>query len=240
MLTRAIAAWASVVMVAAVWTGAHPLPGGHYFFVSMTGLLPPHYGYSTYAISVLPFLAPWPWLRWTALAALLASGNRAAWVGTIAGWLCLGGRRRLLPALALCVLAVIGGLAMKPAVAARRNDSVRVQIWKASWSVAKRHPWAGVGHGNFAIGVEGRLVDYAHSDVLQFAVEDGIPAAAAFVLFAGLALWFLPLSPAKAALACLLAQSVVDNRLHHPACEILLAAVLLEAVRQFDHRATEP
>lgn len=222
MIRAAIGLWCSVVLTAALYTG---ISSGH-FFTSMTGFLKPHYGYSAYAISVLLFLAPGPWLRWTAGAALLLSGNRASWVGGIAGWASAGGPRRALLAAFLGVLAVVGGYAWKPRT---DNDSVRILIWRAALREASKHP-EGIGRGKFIAAVDGYAATKAHSDVLQLWVEGGA-ALTVYVLAAfALALWFLPPSPAKDALVCLSVQSVIDNRLHNWACALLYAAVWIAAL----------
>jgi hypothetical protein len=209
-------------MAAAVWTG-YPR-----FFTSMTGFYPPHYGYSAYAVSVIPILAANPFLRLLAVAALLASGNRASWVGVLAGWAYLGGARRVTAGAFLCVLAVFGGLLFKPR---QDNDSIRVHIWKAAAHEIKKSPWVGLRGVGFAAGVDGNAVFKAHSDVVQVAVQWGLPAAAGALLLAGLCLYFFPYGREKAALIALLTQSVVDNRLHHGACAVLLLAVVVAASR---------
>lgn len=231
MLKTLIGVWCSAVLTAALYTG---ISSGH-FFTSMTGFLKPHYGYSAYAISVLLFLAPWPWLRWAAGTALLASGNRASWVGGIAGWASAGGWRRAALAGALALVAVTAGHAWKPRT---DNDSVRILIWRLAIRTAKAHP-EGVGRGKFIAAVDGYAVTKAHSDVLQLWVEGGA-ALTVYVLAAfALALWFLPASPAKDALVCLSVQSVVDNRLHNWACALLYAAVWIAAINAAKARKEE-
>lgn len=217
-----IVGWSMAVLAAAVWTG---IP---HFKVTMTGFLPPHYGYSAYAIVPLLFLTPVRWLRWTALAALLASANRASWLGALAGWASAGGRRRAALAAILGVAAVLGGLLLKPAVVRGRTDNVRLQIWSTAWDVIVAHP-EGVGRGKFCYAIAGREVTKAHSDVLQLAVEQGA-GVTAFVLAAViLGLSVLPAGPWKQTLVALSAQSVIDNRLHHPACAVLYALAWIGA-----------
>jgi len=207
-------------MAAALWTGAQ----AGFRICSMTGFLPPHYGYSAYAISVLPFLAPWAWVRWLAGAALLASGNRASWVGALAGALW----RRPVLALVLGLLAVVGGYAWKPRP---DNDSIRIKIWSAALHEAVKHP-EGIGAGKFITAMDGYAVTKAHSDVMQLLVEHGFLAAGVFVLAILAGLCALPASPEKGALIALSVQSVIDNRLHHPACATLYVALWLVAARE--------
>lgn len=220
MLKPLIGLWCSIVLTAALYTGV--TTGPFRFFTTMTGFLEPHYGYSAYAISVLLFLAPHPALRWVAAGALLLSGNRASWVGGLAGALW----RRPVLALALGLLAAVGGYAWKPRT---DNDSVRILIWRSALREAAKHP-EGIGRGQFIAAVDGYAATKAHSDVLQLWVEGGaaltVYVLAAFVL----ALWFLPPSPAKDAIVCLSVQSVIDNRLHNWACALLYAAVWIAAL----------
>lgn len=221
-MRQLIGVWGMVVGAAALYTGAST---GH-FFTHMTGFLPPHYGYSAYAVVPLLFISNEAWLRWVAGATLLLSGNRASWVGALTGALW---RRPMLAAL-LCALAAFGGLLMKPRIVAKRTDSVRVSIWKAALATAKRNP-EGIGRGGFCVGVAGRMVDKAHSDVLQLLVEGGV-ALTAYVLAALiLGLYYLPDGPEKDVVIALTTQSIIDNRLHHPACAALYAAAWLAAWR---------
>lgn len=224
MIGRIICVVGGVVTAAALWTGAQH---GR-FFVEMTGFFPPHYGYSAYWMTALLLLTPSKPVRWVTGAALLLSGNRAAWVGAIAGWAWRGGRRRAALALFLGAAAVIGGLAMKPYTT---NDSVRIQIWRTAVSAAKAHP-EGIGTGNFAYGVAGRVVNKAHSDVLQLWVEQGAVVAAVVLVAVILGLWLLPESPAKDVVIALTVTSIIDNRLHHPACVVLYGMAWLAAAQK--------
>lgn len=232
-MRRAIVLWGVAVMAAAYWTGAR-----HGFTITtMTGFLPPHYGYSAYAVVPLLFLARWRGFRWLAAAALLLGGNRAAWVGSIAGWAWAGGARRRALAVILAALAAVGGLALKPR---HDNDAIRAHIWKAALATAIKHP-DGVGIGGFCIGVDGNEVSKAHSDVLQLLVEQGV-AKTLFVLVVLLRAFEVLIfdgapTPAKAVVVALTAQSIIDNRLHHHACAALyVAAWLLVLLERRDLR----
>jgi len=229
-MLKIIVAYSTVVLAAALWTGA--TNSGGYFFTDMTGFFPPHYGYSMYAVSILPLLAPWPWLRWLAVLALILSRNRASWLGLLAGWVVAGGRRRIALGLILTVLSAFGGIVLKPHGV--KNDTVRVHIWKAAVRRAWRQPH-GVGRNGFYIGVDGRATGKAHSDVLQILVEDGWVICAIAVLGVFGALYVMPAGPIKAALVCLAAQSVIDNRLHHPACLALYLALWVARVYGLDY-----
>jgi hypothetical protein len=221
-MTPFIVAWGVVVMLAALWTGAER----GFVVGTMWGILPPHYGYSAYAMVPLLFLGP-RWVRVAAGGALLLSGNRASWVGAIAGWVmsapecdfkgCLCERwNRVALAVMLALVAVIGGNALK--TYGSRGDSVRVQVWKAAAAQAVRRP------GPFYVGIAGRATAHAHSDVLQVAATRGWKAAVLVVLLAGWAFYRLPDGPGKAVVAALMVVSIIDNRLHHPACVALFAA----------------
>lgn len=230
-MRRTLVAVATVTTAAALYTGART---GR-FFVDMKGVLPPHYGYSAYFACVLVFLGP-TWARYGAVAALLLSGNRAAWVGAIAGWAYLGGRRRIAAAALLCVLATIGGLAVKPPDSRARNDSARVIIWKAVGRTIQRHP-DGIGPGALALGVEGYEVNHAHSDLLEIAVVWGFQRAVLVVILAAYGFWLLPRSPEKALLVALTTTSILDNRLTtHSACLALYLVVWATAFGRIARR----
>lgn len=229
MIRQLIGVWCLAVLVAALYTGA----ANGRFFTNMTGFLPPHYGYSTYAIVPLLFLSNVPWLRWVAGAALLMSGNRASWVGAIAGWASSQWKRlgpvALSLAAALALVAVVGGLAMKPAVVRARTDNVRVQIWTTAWGAALKHP-RGLGRGNFIRAVAGREVTKAHSDVLQLLVEGGFLLTGLVLALLAVGLYSLAPGLEKDVVIALTTISVIDNRLHHPACAALYAAAWLAAL----------
>jgi hypothetical protein len=207
MRRQAIVLYAAAATAAAFYTGARD--HGR-FFTSMTGFLPPHYGYSAYAAAALLFLAPRSarGTRPLAAAALLLSGNRAAWVGVLAGWASTD-RRYWKLAAPLAAIAVAGGLALKPHPG---NDSNRVLIWKAVVHEIREHP-AGNGGQPFEFGVGGQAFDHAHSDVLEVALKYGVLAAAVVCLLVLGELVHLPASPEKAALVALTVPCVIDNRL---------------------------
>lgn len=219
-MRRAICGVAAVVTAAAIWTGAK----AGFSTCSMTGLLPPHYGYSAYFACALLFLGP-RWVRWVAGAALLASGNRASWVGSLAGWAWSGGRRRVALAGVLAVLGTLGGLALKPY---HGNDANRVMIWKTVVGVIHDNP-QGVGD-DFAMGVKGLEISHAHSDFLEIGLRWGVAPLCYALAAVILGLGFLLESPEKDLLVCLTFQSVIDNRVTTSwACAALYAAVWLAA-----------
>lgn len=209
---------------AALWTGVRfDAP----FFTRMTGFLPPHYGYSAYAVVPLVFLPPWAGLRWVAVATLLLSGNRAAWVGVIGGWASTQSRRRVILAAFLAITAIVGGNAIKPRGA--EGDSVRVLIWKAAVRQAVREPW---GAKDWAIGVDGYAVTKAHSDALQILVNYGWAVFLAVIFAVAFGLWWIPPSPEKTAVIALTVQSVVDNRITTSwSCAVIYALTWAAAAR---------
>lgn len=223
MIQLLIVFGAAATMAAAFATGLHP---GAWFFTRMTGFFPPHYGYSAYIVTALLFLAPHRWLRGAAGVALLLSGNRAAWVGGLAGWGWSRGWRRPALLATLVAAAVIGGLAFKPR---KDNDTIRAHIWRAALHDIARHP-RGTWPDGWCTAVDGKVACKAHSDVLQLAVVGGWAAAVLAALLLALGLWRAPEGPYKDLVVCLTAQSVIDNRLHHPACAALYALAWLGAL----------
>ena len=219
ILRRGFVLAASGVALAALWTGAR----GGFYLGDMYGFFPPHRGYSAYIVSALLFLAGSRWGRGLAGAVLLLSGARAAWLGVLAGW-AWGRPRRWAVAAILGALAVTGGLWLKPAHVRPKTDNVRRQIWLTTVGVIARTP-RGVGQGNFCMGIAGREVTKAHSDVLQVLVEQGWLWGGLVIIWIAGAFWLTPPGVGKQVLVCLLAQSVIDNRLHQPACVVALTWV---------------
>lgn len=128
----------------------------------------------------------------TALAGIVASGSRAAVLGTVAvtlAWLIAGRPRRWLRLAALGVL--LAGLGALVARVATDRDPLRferVRIWGVALRVARDHlPW-GTGPGGFAdaalarnfprvegLARYGRTPDVAESDALQLCATTGVP-----------------------------------------------------------------
>ena len=69
----------------------------------------------------------------------------------------------------------------------RASADVRLEYWKGGWEILKRHPWLGVGPGNFSDHYlahrtpEGSETQYAHNDYLEIAVEMGIVGLAVYL-----------------------------------------------------------
>lgn len=222
-MRRVFGAAGAVVALASLWTG-----WGHGFKATMWGLFPPHYGYSAYIEAAALFLAPWWPVRALLGLSLALSTNRTAWLGVLAGWAYLGGWRRRAACAGLLVLGMLAAQHFKPA----GTNAVRVAIWEAALLTLRSRP-QGFGLGGWCTGVHGLITPYAHSDVLQVLLVYGVWLGGAVVL------WFLaaardtlrgPKTVEKAALVCLLAQSIPDNRLHRPACQATLFVVAVLAL----------
>lgn len=218
---------AAVTAAAALGTGffSHP---GEFHMGWMTGFFPPHRGYSAYVVTALLFLAPQPWLRGAAGVVLLLSGARAAWIGVLAGWGWSHGWRRPWLLGVLLAAAVAGGMLMK-GKPQQNNDSVRVMIWRAALHDIAKNP-RGTYPDGWCTAVAGMEASKAHSDALQGLVVYGWALGGGAILLVALGLWRVPEGPWKDLLVALTAQSVIDNRLHHPACAALYALVWLGAV----------
>jgi O-antigen ligase len=74
-----------------------------------------------------------------------------------------------------------------------KSSAMRLLIWKAAGEIVQRHPWVGVGFGEFknAIGFysdEVKQID-AHNAYIIMAAELGIPALCFFILILGMLMW---------------------------------------------------
>jgi hypothetical protein len=123
----------------------------------------------------------------------------------------------------------------------------RLGIWSDTLTLIRKTPVAGVGLGTLGTAIEpvqtvhlDRVIDHAHNDYLEFAVELGIPGAA---LLFGSIFWLFartvrrvvrrghPFPDAFAlgaavSVAALLAHSLTDFNLHIPANAMAFAMVL--------------
>lgn len=124
----------------------------------------------------------------------------------------------------------------------------RLQVWRDALALVSAHPWLGSGFGSFAdvyprvqTALPVKIVEHAHNDYLQAAVELGVPAA--LLLFAAIAVlvlrgllagMFRPLrSPERfellgcaAGVLALLVHSAADFNLQLPANAMLFATLL--------------
>lgn len=160
----------------------------------------------------------WAWPRWVVVAGLalglLATQTRGAWAGAAAGlalvlvWTRKAGtllpaHRRALGILSLALLAA-GGLwawqdpRLLPRLAATLTGQDveagrRAYLMRKTGQLALRHPWLGVGPGNFRIyfpsvetvGIAPQayaqqpyvVSEHGHNDLLQWAADAGWPAS---------------------------------------------------------------
>jgi len=125
----------------------------------------------------------------------------------------------------------------------------RLFLWRVALLLASEHPLTGVGLGGFVSGygpaaamlLQGdpalfmplSSVDFAHDDVLQFAVEGGLVSAAAFVLVGVQALrWAMQRGgdalgrAAGAALAAIFVNGLFDSPLRVPGTFVLFFFLL--------------
>jgi len=207
---------AAVLAAAALWTGA-----GNGFRAAMTGLLPPYYNYTAFALAAAGAAsAAWalhpksrPKLRPAALllaaacvACLVLAHSRGAILGLVAAaavwsirrW---GAKAAAVAAVAAALLLVPGrSLLLKPG----RYQEARPEIWARAAEIASAKPAFGEGPGNFGTAFRRRPVevrggmarwgmgtDFAHSEFLQAAAETG---------WAGFSLWLLGFGAALSAL----------------------------------------
>ena len=159
----------AIFSAAALWTGYPD------FRAAMTGLLPPYYNYTTFALSAgASAAAVWAFhsrtkpgvLRSAALAVsslgvvcLLLAHGRGAQVGVLVAAIVWSGRRWGARAglAGLAALAVAVGVvgAMSPTWRAdishhgSRYEGARPDIWRGAARIASDHPLLGVGPGSF-------------------------------------------------------------------------------------------
>lgn len=182
----------SLLLVASALTAAALVTGGrHEFRNEMTGLMPPYYNYTAFALSAAAAAAA-AWIlhprgaRGTdakaaaalcalALVCLFLARSRGAWLGLGAAasvWAArrFGARAAAAAAVAgaLFAGAIAGGFLPASADSIlfkkyRLHAEARPRLWRAAAGVASEHPWLGTGPGSFAVGFRLRPV----------ALEDG-------------------------------------------------------------------
>ncbi|MET0331112.1 MAG: O-antigen ligase family protein, partial [Dyella sp.] len=162
-------------------------------------------GTSNYAAAAMGAVGVWlaqlpaqrrvlEWLRWLAVAGLLVfvglTQSRGIWLALL---LCVvlaplwnpGWTSRLL-AIAVAVLALLGGLIVLPLLT-ERGASFRPQIFAKSMEMIALHPWLGIGQGtSFVIDLGTQQLTHSHNLLTQAAIELGLPG-----LLLVLAMWLL-------------------------------------------------
>lgn len=180
---RSLLLVAAALAVAALVTGA-----GRGFRNGMTGLMPPYYNYTAFALSAAAAAGAARLLHprgargleakavaavcVLALLALFLARSRGAWLGLGAA-AALWSVRRWGPRAAAAVVvaaallggALAGGLLPEPVEAAvfkkyRMHAEARPRLWRAAAGVASDHPWLGTGPGSFAVGFRRRPVAF--------------------------------------------------------------------------------
>ncbi len=117
--------------------------------------------------------------------------------------------------------------------------TTRTMIWSISFRYIEAAPWLGIGPGGSEKALTIIDINHAHNNVIQIALECGIPAALLYV-FINARLLLIPglglLSTRTAFLASLpvvayFMVSLTDNTIHHPETTLLLVACIHEARR---------
>ncbi len=172
---------AAILTAAAVWTGAP------HFRNEMTGLIPPYYNYTAFAVAAgaaaaaawaLHPRAPRGRARIAALAGaacgavcLCLAHSRGAWLGAAFAAFVWAARRwgaRAIGALALgaALLAGVAAAGLLPAALTgaltkpgRQVSEARPGIWRRAAEIADENPWLGEGPGDFGVGFRRRPVE---------------------------------------------------------------------------------
>ncbi len=180
---RALLIVAAALAAAALVTGAR-----HSWRNEMTGLMPPYYNYTAFALSAAAAAAA----AWTlhprgargadakaaaalcalALVCLFLARSRGAWLGLGAASSVWAIRRfgaraaaAIAVAAALFAGALAGGFLPEPVDALlfkkyRLHAEARPRLWRAAAGVASELPWLGTGPGSFAAGFRRRPVAF--------------------------------------------------------------------------------
>lgn len=174
---------AAALAIAAIATGA--VNGT--FRNDMTGLMPPYYNYTAFALTAAA-AAGAAWILHPrgprgleakglaavcvlALLSLFLARSRGAWLGLGAAAALWAVRRwgpraaaAVAVAAALFAGALAGGILPEPVEAVvfkkyRMHAEARPRLWRAAAAVASESPWLGTGPGSFAVGFRRRPVE---------------------------------------------------------------------------------
>lgn len=171
----------SLLVVAAALAAAALVTGGrHQFRNEMTGLMPPYYNYTAFALSAAAAAAA-AWMLHPrgakgadakaaaalcalAIACLFLARSRGVWLGLAAAAAVWSLRRWGARAAAPIVFAAaLFGAAVAAGLLPRSVDEIlfkryreyaeaRPRLWRAAAQVATSRPWLGTGPGSFAVG----------------------------------------------------------------------------------------
>lgn len=136
------------------------------------------------------------WFAGAVLGALALRGHSRSQVG----WrlLLLAAVLMIAAQIALPLIDTAGAPADGAVAAAARTDTRgRIELWRDSWALVRRHPLFGVGYGNFMGARWGELstslmepsANQAHNLIAQLTVELGVVGAALVLVPLGFALW---------------------------------------------------
>jgi O-antigen ligase len=118
-----------------------------------------------------------PWgSAYLILAGLVATQSRGALIGLATAAVVAKGRRARLPLIAILVLVVGGGVALRPGTVAARFDH-----WREAWRLFVARPLAGWGPGSYLAVSTIPNQNHADSALLTVLAEQGVIGALALV-----------------------------------------------------------
>jgi len=179
--------------------------------------------------------------RWFAVVAIFAfahiscASKAGALAAIISCSVLLIERYRLIGTLAvlLCLAACIE-LLFCPIEWITQYLGERPEMWAACLQMIKMHPWVGFGAGSFPFYYSQFRTEhinggfYAHNDILQFAVELGVPVSIVFILLAAMVAICTRRANivSGAVFLCTFIQSMVEFQFYVPVISILAGLTL--------------
>lgn len=124
-----------------------------------------------------------------------------------------------------------------------KADNSRTLIWEICSEHIHEAPWLGIGPGSSDRVLAMLGINHAHNNVIQVALESGIPAAMVAVLLFGCLLHLPAVALLRDRSAFVLSMPIVayflisltDNPIHHPQATLLLIACVNEARTANEH-----
>lgn len=118
-----------------------------------------------------------------------------------------------------------------------KADNSRTLIWEICSEHIHNAPWLGIGPGSSDRVLAMLGINHAHNNVIQVALESGIPAAIVAILLFGFLLHLPAVALLRDRSAFVLSMPIVayflisltDNPIHHPQATLLLIACVNEA-----------